>query len=76
VLFRLLRLRHALLTSMIGGWLFLPVAGFPVTGLHTKISCVATVLAVPSIAAAPHLWRKLRPRLFDLPAAVWCLWPI
>ena len=75
VLFAVLHPRRALLASLIGGFLLLPVAGFPVTGLRAKISIISTVLLPLSVAFAPDRFLRLRPRLYDLPAALWCAWP-
>jgi hypothetical protein len=75
VLFAVLHPRRALLASLIGGFLLLPVAGFPVTGLRAKISIISIVLLPLSVAFEPDRFLRLRPRLYDLPAAIWCAWP-
>jgi hypothetical protein len=75
VLFAVLHPRRALIASLIGGFLLLPVAGFPVTGLRAKISIISTVLLPLAVAFAPDRFLRLRPRLSDLPAAIWCAWP-
>jgi len=68
--------REALVASLVVGWLFLPVAGYPVTGLHSKSEIVGTGVLVACLAFARGPWTKFRPSLFDLPMLVACLTPI
>ena len=68
--------REALVASLVTGWLFLPVAGYSVTGLHSKSEIVGTGVLVASLLLALEPWRRFRPSLFDLPVLVACLTPI
>jgi hypothetical protein len=67
--------REAVVASLVVGWLFLPVAGYPVTGLHSKTEIVALGVLVASLLLATEPWRRFRPSLLDLPVLVACLAP-
>lgn len=67
--------RRALLTTLIGGFLLLPVAGLPITGLRGKIAILSSVLFPLSLVSATERFTSLRPRLSDLPVALWCICP-
>ncbi len=77
-LFASLPARRAVVTSFLVAWLFLPMAGFPISGLpdYTKMS--ATCLGVLLGAAIFDSRRLLafRPSWADIPIAIWCLCPI
>ena len=78
VLFSLLRPRRAVVASMILGWLFLPVASVKFSaGLpeYNKIAatCLGTFLGILIFDLRRLL--SFRPRLADLPMALWCLSP-
>lgn len=68
--------REALVASLVAGWLFLPVAGYSVTGLHSKSEIVGTGVLVASLLLAIEPWRRFRPSILDLPVLVACLTPI
>lgn len=68
--------RRALLVTLIGGWLFLPVTGFDLTGYQSKHMVLAAGLLAAAVRYAPSRLLALRPRLLDLPMAVWCLVPL
>jgi len=68
--------REALVASLVGGWLFLPVAGYSFTGLHSKAEIVAMGTLLASLLLAPEAWRRFRPSLLDLPVVVACLTPV
>lgn len=77
VLFALLPLRKAILTGLVGGWLFLPSIKLAVVGIPDYDKIVATNCAV---GLGCLLWAyrdllALRPRWFDLPMFLWCLAP-
>jgi hypothetical protein len=76
-LFVVLPPRRAVIMAFLLAWLFLPMAGYGVPGLpdYTKMS--ATVLGVLMGAALFDADRLLsfRPRLVDIPLAVYCLSP-
>jgi O-antigen ligase len=76
--FALLPSRRAVIASMLGAWLFLPMAGFPLSGLPdiTKMSvtCVSVFLATLCFDAGRLA--KLRPTWVDVPMVVWILVPI
>lgn len=76
-LFLLLPPRRAVIAAFVGAWLFLPVAGYSLSGLpnYTKMSatCAGVLLAVALFD--PDRLLAFRPRLIDLPMALWCLCP-
>jgi len=70
--------RQAMIWSVLLGVLFLPIAGYKVTGLpqYDKISAVNMV---PFLAAVLFDWprvSRLRPRWFDLPVIIFCFAPL
>lgn len=70
--------RRAILISMIGGWLFLPIAVIPISGPLPDVSKATTVLAG---ILCGMLWfdraafLRVRPTWFDVPMLVWVLSP-
>jgi hypothetical protein len=66
---------EAVVTSFVVGWLFLPIAGYPLTGFHSKFEIVATGVLLGSLVFAPGAWLRFRPSLVDLPMAVAILSP-
>lgn len=77
VLFALLPLRRAILTAMVGGWLFLPTIKLAVVGIPDYDKIVATNCAV---ALGCLIWASrdllaLRPKLIDIPILLWCIAP-
>ena len=76
-LFLLLPPRRAVSTSLLVGWLFLPIASFNLPGFLDYDKIIATCLSVFLIAAImdKRLW-NFRPTRFDLPMLVWCLCPL
>ena len=78
LLFALLSPRQAVIVAMLAGFLFLPEAGYEFRGLpaYTKISAISVG---PILGVALFDWHRIasfRPRLLDLPMAVWCLCPL
>ena len=76
-LFLLLPPRRAVSTSLLVGWLFLPIASFNLPGFLDYDKITATCLSVFLAAAImdKRLW-NFRPTRFDLPMLVWCLCPL
>ena len=76
-MFALLPARRAVIAAYIGGWLFLPMAGYNLPGLPDYTKTSATTLGVMlaiSVFDANRL-ANFKPRWFDLPILVWCLCP-
>jgi hypothetical protein len=76
--FSLLSPRRAALSSLFGGWLFLPHfdGRFNFFILHSKAAFVSAAVLLGSIALDTERWRRFRPRLLDLPMAILCLAPL
>lgn len=78
LLFLLLPPRRAVIVAFIGAWLFLPMAGYSITGLPDFTKTTATsygaLLGVVLFDAARLT--RFRPSWIDLPMAVWCLVPL
>ncbi|BDG04620.1 hypothetical protein [Anaeromyxobacter oryzae] len=75
LLFASLPPRRALVAALVGGWLFLPVAGYDVTGYHDKHMVLSAGMLAGAVAFAPGRLAAFRPRLVDLPMTIWCAWP-
>ena len=78
-LFLLLPPRRAVGTSLLIGWLFLPVANYNLPGFldynKTTATCLSVFLAAAILDKDKRLW-NFRPTKFDLPMLVWCLCPL
>ncbi len=77
VLFALVPVRKAILTAMVGGWLFLPTIKLAVVGIPDYDKIVATNCAV---ALGCWIWASkellaLRPKWLDIPMLLWCIAP-
>lgn len=77
VCFALLEPRRAALSTMLAGWLFLPHFDGRLSFFvfHSKPAFVPAVVFLGSLAFDTARWRRFRPHLFDLPAALLCLAP-
>lgn len=78
-LFATMPARRAAAYSFVLGWLFLPVAAVSLRGIPdlTKLTVSSYgVLAGMLLMDKTGALYKLRPSLFDLPMAVWCLVPM
>jgi len=78
MLFALLPPRRAAVVALVGGWLFLPVAGFKVSGIPAYDKSVAATLPVLLGALLFDTQRLLGFRLkwWDVPMLVLCLCPM
>jgi hypothetical protein len=78
-LFRLLPHRRAVSTSLLVGWLFLPVATYDLPGFFdynkTTATCLSVFLAAAFLDKDKRLW-NFRPTRFDLPMLIWCMCPL
>ncbi len=78
ILFHGLPPRRAIVAAFLIAWLFLPWARYSIPGLpdFTKLSstCVGVVL-IGLIADPQHRFLRVRPRLYDIPMAVFCATP-
>jgi len=77
VLFALMPVRKAILTGMVGGWLFLPMIKMSITGIPDYDKIVATNCAV-ALGCLVYSRRELfalRPSWIDIPMLLWCLSP-
>ncbi len=75
--FAVLPPRRAVISTFLVAWLFLPMVGYDLPGLpdYTKTSatCVGVLLAAALFDGNRFL--SFRPRLIDVPMAVWCVVP-
>ncbi len=77
VLFALLPLRKAILTGMVGGWLFLPTVKLAVVGIpdYDKIIATNCAIGLGCLLFAGRDLFALRPKWIDIPILLWCLAP-
>lgn len=78
VLFALLRGRQAAAVAVVGAWLYLPPYSLPIAGLpdYSKNMAATVGMLLGTALFAPDRLMGFRPRWFDLPMLVWCLWGI
>lgn len=76
-LFLVLPPRRAVLVGYIGGWLFLPTATYTFTDIpdYTKFAACSIAVLAGSLLFDRKTLASLRPRLIDVPMAVFCLCP-
>jgi hypothetical protein len=74
VLFAVLPARRAVFAAYLIGWMFLPMATFKLTGIpeYSKISATNLGVMLGILLFDTGRIGKFRPRLVDLPMAVWC----
>lgn len=77
-LFAALPARRAMVTALVGGWLFLPMTAIQIRGLPDleKLSLLGAGIAAAAFVFDAKRWLALRPRWFDLPMLVWCTTPM
>ena len=77
LLFVLLTPPRAALVAFVAGWLFLPVATFPVVGLpdYSKALAVPLVVFLMIVVFDGKSLQRVRFGLIDLPIAIYCLTP-
>lgn len=76
--FWLLRPHHAVLFSMIGGWLFLPMTGYDIRGFpdFDKKTAISLGLLFGSFLSGNRQEVSYQWKNYDLPIIFWCLCPI
>jgi hypothetical protein len=77
-LFMVLPAQRAAVTAVIGAWLLLPPASFPIAGLpdYDKIMAATVGIMLGTLIFQPHRLLDFRPRWFDLPVFCWCFCPL
>jgi hypothetical protein len=77
-LFSVLKSRHAVITSFLVAWLFLPNAVYPLPGLpdYTKVSATCWGIFIAAALFDMESLRRFRFRALDVPMLVWCLCPV
>ena len=75
LLFHLIKPRRAIIASVLGAWLFLPMAEYYMAGLPNYTKMTATLIGIIAGILLYDSRRLLafRPGWFDLPMALWCL---
>ena len=70
--------RRAVLVCFITGWLFLPMAAYRFEGFpdYNKESATSMVVFLAALLFDGAKVLSFRPRLTDLPIALWCLCPL
>jgi hypothetical protein len=77
VLFSLIGPRRAVLVGLLGGWLFLPMAGYQVAGLpdYDKVFACSAGVLIGTLLFSTERLATLRFRWWDLPMVIWCITP-
>lgn len=70
--------RHAVLATVIGGWLFLPQASYNLAGLpmFDKHTAIALGLVMGRMLSGPRQSFNIDWHIFDLPMVIYCLSPV
>jgi O-antigen ligase len=78
LVFLLLPPRRAVFVSLLGGWLFLPMASIPVAGFPdlSKFTAMSVGPFIASVLFDSGRIASYRPRWFDAPILVFCLSPL
>lgn len=78
VLFAVLKPRQAALAGFLGGWLFLPMAGYEFAGLpgYGKMEAASYGALVGMLLFDSARLGRLRFSWIDIPIVVWCLVPM
>ena len=73
-----LQARHAVLFVIIGGWLFLPTAGYDLPGLpdYNKTSAIALALIIGGWFSGKKPEASYHWAIFDFPLLIFCLNPL
>ena len=74
VLFTILPARRAVFAAYLIAWMFLPMAGFKLPGIpeYTKVSATNMGVLLGVLLFDSGTILRFRPRLIDLPMALWC----
>ncbi len=72
--FMVLRPHHAVLFSVIGGWLFLPIAGYDLPGFpeYNKSTAISIGLILGSFLTRHRREAPFQWKIYDLPIILWC----
>ncbi len=75
--FQLFEPRRAVLFALFAGWLFLPNAEYPLSGLpnYDKITATCVGVFLGSLVADSRRYSRLRLRAIDVPVALLCVAP-
>lgn len=78
LLFALLPSRTAVVVSLVGAWLFLPMSGYPIPAFpdYTKLTATTLGVLLGTIIFDGTRILRFRPSILDVPAAVWCVVPV
>lgn len=73
-----LKPQYAVLASVVGGWLFLPMTGYDLPGLpeYNKNMAIALGLILGGEISGQRHWQKFTLRIYDIPMLIWCICPI
>jgi hypothetical protein len=76
-LFIFLPPQRAAVASLVGGWLLLPPASLPVSGLpdYDKLFAASLGILLGTLIFQPNRLLELRLRWFDIPVICWCMAP-
>lgn len=77
-LFATIQPRHAAVVSFVGGWLFLPMAGYEFAGLpgYGKMEAASYGALIGMLLFDSSRLGRLRFSWFDIPIVVWCIVPM
>ncbi len=78
LLFGIVPARRAVIVAFIGAWLFLPVAGFSITGLpdFTKMTATSYGAMLGVVLFDASRLTRFRPTWIDIPIVVYCAVPM
>jgi len=77
LLFTMLPPRRAAVAAFIAGWCFLPMYGYPLSGLpnYDKQNATCFGILLATLIFDGQRFARFRPRMLDLPVFLWCISP-
>jgi hypothetical protein len=75
-LFSVLKPRHAVITSFLFAWLFLPNVEYNIHLLHNKMEITCWGIFIATAIFDMNNLAKIKLRALDIPIIIWCLCPI
>ena len=76
--FWILKPHHAVLVSILGGWLFLPMAAYNLPGIpeYGKDASISLGLILGGLLSGHKRETSFQLKIYDIPILLWCICPV